>query len=179
MCKSSTSPECLQPSSCHLGCKHPMVPTLPTPGGGGIWAILGNPGEKQMKLQISDTPKNGLHKRAYAGHMPGILGGRSRDQAYAGHICDTGNGKRGKYGAYAAHMLSIYLEYEHMPGICSAYAHRHMPNICRIYARFQQTGEGRGFAPSRHMPGICRVTEYGVDGPFSAIGICSAYLAPQ
>ena len=142
VCKTSTVPECLQPSSCHLGCRQPLVPTLPTPGGGGLWAISGNPGEKQMKLQISDTPKNGLQKQAYAGHMPSKLGYRSRDQAYARHFPgfwrwkkggifqDFGDGKR---GAFSGHFCDTRKwKKRHIWGIYGAYAQniKHMLSIC-------------------------------------------------
>jgi len=60
--KSSTLPECLEPRGCHWGCTCPLVPSLPTPGGGGIEPKLGKPGKKNIKSTTFGNSKSEAHE---------------------------------------------------------------------------------------------------------------------
>ena len=120
---------------------------------GGDMGHFREPRREIDKVSNFRHPKNQLEYGAYAGHMPGISGWRSRDQAYAGHIPDTGNGiKRQIWGicpAYAAHMPGIWAYARH------TYA-RHMPaGICPVYAQFMPDFSKRVKEGDSHRPGIC------------------------
>ena len=83
-------PEWLEPRGCHWGCTWPLVPSLPTPGGGGLEPNLGKPGKKNIKCTTFRNAKSEAQKVEYSmsGHMeyswniPGIFHAYSMNIPY-------------------------------------------------------------------------------------------------
>ena len=88
---------------------------------GGDLGHFREPRREIDKVSNFGDLKNGPQNWVYTGHIPGISGWRSRDQAYTWHVAGS---KRGVNG--------------HIPGICAAYT-KHM-RIYRVYARYMPRG---------------------------------------